>query len=92
MPNQTSANAQNQIDPRYRNLAKGITPSDKLNIAYRNALDIDTLCELMAGFDTSITDEPIIHANFIVQRLAREIATNVVGTFDQMGIEAVSNV
>lgn len=74
--------SQNTIDPMYRNLATGETPTDKLDIIYRNALDIDTLCGLMAGFDTSFTDEPLIHANYIVQRLAREIIINYTGVAD----------
>lgn len=75
-------NQQSIINPMYRNLAKGKTLEDKLEIMGRNANDIDTLCDLMAGFDTSVTNEPLTHANAIIQRLAREIILNYAGAVD----------
>lgn len=75
----------------FHNLAIGKTLSDKLDIIIRDASDIDTLCDLISGFNTEITDEPIINANFIVQRLAREIAINSVGASDQLELQEGRN-
>ncbi len=85
MPNQTSAHApQSTIDPMYRNLAKGATPHDKSEIIYNNALYIDTLCDLIEGYDDTISNEPVIHAIGLMQRLSREIMVNGAGIYDYL--------
>ncbi len=85
MDNQKKAQVQQStIDPMYRNLAGGKTPQDKLQIICENAIFIDALCDLIEGFDTTISSEPISHATFLIQRLAREITLNQAGLSDYL--------
>ncbi len=83
MTNQNST-PQSTIDPIYRNLARGETPDDNLAIISRNTIYIDALCELIEGFDTSISDEPVIHAVDLIQHLNREITIGWAGLHDYL--------
>ncbi len=84
MPNQTSAHAPQSTDPMYRNLAKGETPLDKSEIILQNACYIDSLCDLIEVYDDSISNEPIINAVSLMQRLSREITINQAGLHDHL--------
>ncbi len=81
MTNQSST-SQSTIDPIYRNLAEGKTPDDKSTIICRNTHYIGALCDLIEGFDTSISDEPVAHAVELIQHLNREIIINHAGLYD----------
>ncbi len=83
MTNQNST-PQSTIDPIYRNLARGETPDDNLAIISRNTHYIGALCDLIEGFDTSISDEPVIHAVDLIQHLNREITINHAGLHDYL--------
>ncbi len=83
MTNQNNT-PQSTIDPIYRNLARGETPDDKSTIICRNTAYIDAICDLIASFDTSTDDEPVVLAVSLIQHLSREITINHAGLYDHL--------
>ncbi len=75
---------QSTIDPQYKNIARGRTIDDKSQIILENTVYIGALLDLIAGFDTTISSEPITHALDLIQRLNREILINQVGISDYL--------
>ncbi len=63
-------------------LRKGTTLEDILGVITENTCYINALCELIEGYDASITSEPLIHAISLIKHLNNEVVINEAILFD----------